>query len=268
MTGGGLHLCMQWYYAIDGQRLGPVPHDELERLVQAGTLRPDSLLWRQGMDQWKTLAEVRERDPALFASEPPPPLPESAVSLDKEDVSPVVRRVPGFGTEEKPGVSEELIYAGFWRRAGAFVVDAIIWLFVWEILSNILLLVVFPEMADIRRAVTAAGGFMTYKPTPEHLVVMAKAYPVIMLIGVVWAVTYDSIFLRRFSATPGKLLLGLQVVQVDGTALGLGRIVSRTLLKGVAGLPTIFIGFLIVAFDDQKRGLHDFFCRTRVIKKR
>jgi hypothetical protein len=46
------------------------------------------------------------------------------------------------------------------------------------------------------------------------------------------------------------------------------HIVGRCLAKGLAGLPTLCIGYLIVAFDDQKRGLHDYFSQTRVVIKK
>jgi uncharacterized RDD family membrane protein YckC len=258
---------MQWYYAIDGQRLGPVPHAELERLVDAGTIMGDTLLWRQGMDQWKTLAEVQERDPAMFAkAPPPPPLPPQ---LERADISSEEETQPDrFNLDEQTMVSEALIYAGFWRRAGAFLIDLILWLFVWQILSNVAGLWAFPEIAQITKEIEAAGGSMAYKPSPEQLVVLIQFSALVMLIGLVWAVVYDLIFLRRFSATPGKLLFGLQVVQANGKPLGAARIVARCLAKGLAGVPTLCIGLLIVAFDDQKRGLHDFFCGTRVIKKR
>ncbi len=265
---------MQWYYAIDEQRLGPVPHAELERLVQAGTIKGDTLLWRQGMDQWKTFAEVKERDPAMFA-EAPPPLPErepASEALAEEEMKPFTstRRPSGSGSSfgEESAAPETMIYGGFWRRAGAFLVDLVIWFFVWEILSSVIILLVFPEMKEVQEAFAAAGSWMTYKPTPEHLAIMTKAYPVTLLVGLLWAVVYDVIFLRRFSATPGKLLVGLRVVRTDGEPLGVSRIVARCLVKIIAGMPTLCIGWLIVAFDDEKRGLHDFFCKTRVVKKR
>ncbi len=258
---------MQWYYAIDGQRLGPVPHDEFERLMQAGTIMGDMLVWRQGMDQWKTLAEVKERDPAMFA-EAPPPLPEQT-ALTEEETPLVVRRGPNMSVDEKPSATPEaLIYAGFWRRAGALLIDLILWLFVWQILSNIVGLWAFPEVAKMTEAIAAAGGSMAYKPTPEEMIVLIKFSSLVMLVGVIWAVVYDLIFLLRFSATPGKLLFGLRVVQANGEPLGFTRIVARCLAKLLAGVPTLCIGLLIVAFDDQKRGLHDFFCNTRVVKKR
>lgn len=261
---------MQWYYAIDGQRLGPVPHAELERLVQSGTVKGDTLLWRQGLDQWKTLAEVRERDPAMFA-EVPPPLPEMGAEHHETSVEAtpdVVRRASGLSFDEKPAAPEVLIYAGFWRRAGAFLVDTILWLFVWHILSNIVVLLVSPEMVKLAEKIAASGGGMAYKPTPEEMVQLLRFSGLMMVIGVIWAVVYDVIFLRRFSATPGKMLFGLRVVQANGEPVGFVRIVGRSFAKMIAGFPTLFIGFLIVAVDDQKRGLHDFFCNTRVVKKR
>lgn len=259
---------MQWYYAIDGQRLGPVPHAELERLVRAGTVTGETLLWRQGMDQWKTLAEVKERDPAMFADDTPPPLPAEANLFPEDDTPVVAPRSPGLPFDEHPAVPEAVLYAGFWRRAGAFLVDAILWLFVWQILSNIVVMLVFPEMVKMAEAIKVAGGGMAYKPTPEEMVLLLKFTGLVMLVGLVWAATYDVIFLRRFSATPGKLLFGLQVVRANGEPLGVARIIARCLVKGLAGIPTLCIGYLIVAFDDQKRGLHDFFCSTRVVKKR
>ncbi len=261
---------MQWYYAIDGQRLGPVPHAELERLLQSGALRGDALLWRQGMDQWKTLAEVKERDPGMFAAEGPPPLPEPPVALPEEKTPDIARREPSFpaSVDATAATSDALVYAGFWQRAAAFVVDAIIWLFGLQILSNIVVLLAFPEMVQMTEAIAAAGGSMAFKPTPEQMVVLVQFTALVMVVGVIWAVVYDVFFLRRFSATPGKMLCGLRVVQSDGEPLGVGRIVVRTLAKGIVGGPTLGIGYLIAAFDEQKRGLHDFFCSTRVVKKR
>src|SRR5205085_12021153 len=47
---------MQWYYAIGDQRHGPVIQSEFERLVSVGTIKPDTLVWRQGMAAWQPYA--------------------------------------------------------------------------------------------------------------------------------------------------------------------------------------------------------------------
>jgi uncharacterized RDD family membrane protein YckC len=250
---------MQWYYAIDGRRLGPVPHEEFERLVHAGTIGVDALVWRQGMDQWQTLADVKAAHPDLIA-DAPPPLPEfaDATSGAGEPAYRRPMRLEAEEAEEKPGVP---VYAGFGRRFGAYLVDFLIWWFVWQLLVGIVGTVYFPEAMAI--AQHGAG----YQPKPEELGMLLKFLGAVALIGMAWSVAYDALFILRFSATPGKLIFGLRIVQANNQPLGFGRIVGRCLAKGLVGF-TLGIGYLVVAFDDQKRGLHDYLCNTRVIKNR
>lgn len=59
---------MTWYYAIGSERQGPITEAELDRLAAQGELRPDTLVWRDGMVDWKPLAEVR---PTATTSQPP-----------------------------------------------------------------------------------------------------------------------------------------------------------------------------------------------------
>lgn len=41
-----------WFYAKDDQRLGPVSEQELKGLATDGKLRPNDLVWRDGMPDW------------------------------------------------------------------------------------------------------------------------------------------------------------------------------------------------------------------------
>lgn len=45
---------VQWYYARNDQPMGPVSAAELQQLVDSGELKPDDLLWREGMEAWTT----------------------------------------------------------------------------------------------------------------------------------------------------------------------------------------------------------------------
>ncbi|NNE90224.1 MAG: DUF4339 domain-containing protein [Verrucomicrobiales bacterium] len=49
---------MKWYYELHAQRFGPVPVDELVRLVEDGTITIDNLVWRKGMPDWAPLREA------------------------------------------------------------------------------------------------------------------------------------------------------------------------------------------------------------------
>ena len=42
---------------------------------------------------------------------------------------------------------------------------------------------------------------------------------------------------------------------------------ARCLARMLAGF-TLGIGYVIAGIDDEKRALHDYFCDTRVVKKR
>ncbi|CAM2926010.1 RDD family protein [Rariglobus hedericola] len=256
---------MQWYYAIDGQRLGPVTHSEFERLVQAGTISGDALVWRQGLDQWKTLSAVMARDPAMFAGMPPPLPAVEAEPVFEEEVElaePEAPRVSGLQARAVPVEAEAPVLAGFWLRFGAQVVDFLLWWIVWQLLIGVVGTKYFPE------AMAIAQKGPGYQVQPDELIMLVRFLGTAFFIGLVWAIVYDLFFLLRFAATPGKLLFGIRLAQADGQPLGFMRIVARCLAKGLAGFPTLGIGFLIAAFDDQKRGLHDFFCNTRVFKKR
>jgi type IV pilus assembly protein PilA len=67
-----------WYYAtVDGQRCGPLPAADLRALALAGTIGAQTLVWRDGMAQWRPL---HERAAELELPALPPPLPASAAT--------------------------------------------------------------------------------------------------------------------------------------------------------------------------------------------
>jgi uncharacterized RDD family membrane protein YckC len=80
------------------------------------------------------------------------------------------------------------------------------------------------------------------------------------------AVAYEAGFLRYRGATPGKMALGLKVVRSNGASLGWGVSFGRYFMQIVSGL-ILLIGYIMVAFDSEKRALHDRVCDTRVVYK-
>ena len=77
---------------------------------------------------------------------------------------------------------------------------------------------------------------------------------------------YTVWFVYKYSATPGTMVCGLRVVNADGSKMSLGKNIGRYGAELVSGL-ACDLGYVIVAFDAQKRGLHDHMCNTRVIYK-
>jgi len=61
-----------YYYAVNGQQAGPVSIEVLKELFAKRIVNKDSLVWKQGMDNWTALKDVEELKVFLGGSMPPP----------------------------------------------------------------------------------------------------------------------------------------------------------------------------------------------------
>jgi len=66
---------VMYYYAANGQQLGPVSFDKLKELFANRTINRDSLVWKQGLVGWTALKEIEELK-AFLGGSTPPPLPQ------------------------------------------------------------------------------------------------------------------------------------------------------------------------------------------------
>ncbi|MBX7258041.1 MAG: RDD family protein [Candidatus Hydrogenedentes bacterium] len=257
---------MVWYYAEGNNQIGPKSEAEFQQLVSAGVIRADTLVWREGMPGWKAYGEV---DPSLVFSGTQSALQAQPYVRDEgaydtamticsscgntfpsEDVIEFAGRYvcaackPAFVQQLKESgrVPGAMAYAGFWIRLGARIIDTVI-----LVVANYLVTAVL-EMVFGRAGEAAA------------LTVLLLS----VLINWGASIGYFTYFHGRYGATPGKLALGLRVVREDGSPITYLRAFARYWGDVLTGL-TFFIGYIIAAFDDEKRALHDHICSTRVV---
>ena len=88
----------------------------------------------------------------------------------------------------------------------------------------------------------------------------------LVLAMLVLQVIYTTFFVGKFGGTPGKLALGLRIIRADGSRVSYGRAFGRFFAEILSGL-ILDIGYIMAAFDDEKRSLHDRICDTRVVFK-
>ncbi len=67
---------IQYYYAVDGQQIGPVNFDQLKSLFAGRKVNKETLVWKQGMANWSPLKEVEELKVFLGGNTPPPLPPQ------------------------------------------------------------------------------------------------------------------------------------------------------------------------------------------------
>ncbi len=139
--------------------------------------------------------------------------------------------------------------AGFWIR------------YVAKSLDNILLTT--PSMG-IGMAIGFAFAIAGNEPR-QDLMLIGRGIGT--LIGYVLSFGYFTYFVGAYGATPGKMVLGLKVIRTDGEPVSYGRAAGRWGAALINYL-TLYIGWIIAAFDERKRGLHDLICDTRVIHTR
>ena len=149
-------------------------------------------------------------------------------------------------------------FGGFWIRFVASLLDGIILAVVAGIFSAFL----FP-------AFLSRGMVRNPNPTPDEAFAMFLPMMGIMgamvLLNMIVGCSYETFFIARLGATPGKMALGLKVVRPDGGPITVGRAAGRYFAKIVSSM-ILMIGYIIAGFDSQKRALHDMICDTRVIK--
>src|SRR4051812_30040433 len=59
-----------WYFARDNQQVGPVPLEQLRRLLASGQVQGQDLVWHGGMPSWVPAASVAELADVVRASVP------------------------------------------------------------------------------------------------------------------------------------------------------------------------------------------------------
>ena len=262
---------MNWHYVEQGQQVGPVTDEQLQQLIQSGRITADTLVWHEGLPDWISYQQATAQtapppaqpsNPAAIGSVPSGsevvcaecgrmfPIAET-VRFGKANVcaacKPVFLQKLSEGAKINTG---ELNYAGFWIRFGAKIIDGLI---IGLPMVVIFFIVMIPVMSQNRG---------NSNPSP----VMAFLPSLLQLAFLFVNMCYQIFFLGKYGATPGKMACKIRVVTSDGSPISYGRATGRFFSEILSGI-ICDIGYIIAAFDGQKRALHDHICNTRVVEK-
>jgi len=122
-------------------------------------------------------------------------------------------------------------YGGFWIRALAYIIDGIL--------------------------IGVVVGILTLTSDP------AARNTVSTIVGWLYFALMES---SARQATLGKSLLGLAVTDTSGRRISFLRATGRHFAKILSAI-ILFIGFIMVAFDARKQGLHDKLADTLVVQR-
>ena len=148
-------------------------------------------------------------------------------------------------------------YAGFWIRALALFIDVIAVGITYSIIQLPLTLM----FGGPRLWFDPSGLSGPFWMDPA----IGGASGLLSLFWLATDAAYHTYFVSAHGATPGKLALGLRVVVATGAPMTVGLALGRYIASWVSTF-VLCIGFIIAAFDPQKRTLHDRICSTRVVR--
>lgn len=266
---------MNWYYAVGKERKGPIDDTQFEQLIRSGEITPSTLVWNETMPGWKRYGEVRDAAYGNLPKDPVPEIPADKTSEGPTDTISTTRTMascsqcgrsfpesdlltfenrricasckPAFVQKIREGVSvDDYEYAGFWIRVAAKIIDGIV-----LGIANMII------------------GFIIVAPmmiSPDDPSANVGHSLLSSLLQICIAASYTSFFLGKFAATPGKMVCGLRVISADNEKISYLRGLGRHFAEMVSGI-ILGIGYLMVAWDSEKRALHDKICNTRVVKK-
>ncbi len=180
--------------------------------------------------------------PAKPARRPAPP----PRSVGEHELEPRQAAPPPAG---RPSAARtDRSYAGFWIRVLAWVVDAL----VLAVVSGLLTI-----------GAGLLGGLLGQRAPALQIYLISVTWALTMLLPALYLV----VGWARSGRTLGKMACGVRILRDDGSKLGVGTAIVR-LFGYVVSSMLLCVGYLMVAFTDRKRGLHDMIAGTIVVRDR
>ncbi len=261
---------MNWYYVNAGQQTGPVDEAQLDALRSSGQIEAETLVWREGMANWQPYREARPSGapgaPAAGIALGGGAMPTAAgtpeaVCAECGRIFPIDNTIqygnvrvcagckPIFMQKLAEGakIGGGLAYASVLTRFGAVFLDGII-LLVVNMLVGLVAGLTF---------VQAAGA----QPSDRIGVQI-----ILFFINMTIAVGYETLMIGKYGATLGKMAAKVRVVTAEGGKVSYARALGRYFSKFLSAM-ICAIGYIMAAFDEEKRALHDRICNTRVITR-
>lgn len=247
---------MQWYYEKGGQTAGPVSDNDFRALVFRGEITRQTLVWHQKLDKWTAYGRIPPEaapggKPPLRLATPahPAECARCGKTFDMRDMTEtdgayVCPECQSAAPAEETGTMN---YAGFWIRFVAKLIDGI----VLSILAGVITTLGFSSAFGL----VIAG----------NIEAALRAFSLAALILMALNIAYNVLFVGKFGATPGKMVLRLRIVRADGSPVSYGRAAGRFFAEWLSAI-ILNIGYIMAGFDDEKRALHDRLCDTRVVK--
>lgn len=173
----------------------------------------------------------------------------------------------GLGARKAPNPKDR--YATFNRRMLAATIDSVlIMILVAPLMDDIFTALYGPVQIDVLALWREAS--MKGDPLFFQQRLIESGFLMRWLANCVWQTVIlaaaTALFWHRWSATPGKMMLGIKIVDAETEANITGRQIWLRLLGYVLSFAVLLIGFLWIGIDRRCQAWHDKIAGTVVIR--
>lgn len=214
-----------WYYAANGEEVGPIAESDLVQLFVQERLRASNLVWTDGLEEWQPASNFE----SLFSIKP-----EREAENDweedwyEDEDGEEIEWEPSEEPSDNPSAKEPAIS----RKES-----------------------IRPWARFFARKIDIALFFMGLDFLYEYFDAAAWNTPVYQgVFLVIGFLCLEPLLLVAFGATPGKLILGLQLHSQSGGSISYPAALRRTLKVLVRGLA---LGIPFLHFFAQLSSLRD-----------
>lgn len=153
------------------------------------------------------------------------------------------------------------MYAGFWKRFFANILDSIILYFItWAIiLIYFFVETIFGGMFAVYAGSKWTGMYQFYRG-------FGLIVSLLIIVSAGW-LYYAIMESSKLKGTVGKMALGIIVVNERYERVSFWRASGRFWSR-IVSLLTLYVGYMMAGFTKKKQALHDKIARTYVVDKR
>ena len=160
--------------------------------------------------------------------------------------------------------NHEIIYAGFWRRFSALILDSFLLSILITVFVLLAALIFSPEALQVYfqsewKASSEGEALFIFLPGENPL----SIYMCLLFYGI--SPVYYVLLTSLYGATPGKRALGIAVLSASSyQKIGIPQSIARFILFGLS--LNVIIPFLFQPWAKKRQALHDMIAKTIVIK--
>lgn len=216
---------MDIYINKGGRRIGPVLAFKLREMLSDGEVSVDDLAWFEGMAAWQPIREIEALRDTIPGQPTPPPMPDGDAEdggtagssgedrMDRIEQGMRPPPVPPAALQQEMAMRAQMtshLRGLAWKRGFARHTDQLLifmgaWFIAWK-------------------TGQAEWWHLMSLPLPMHVIIAG-----------IWILA-ETLCLKLFAATPGKLLLGLRVTAADGSPLTWMQALKRSVFVWIGGI--------------------------------